>query len=135
MQMNQCLRPLKSSTDSNLVDLGRCSAGTASVLWRDRSDRPQTDGRSEASANTAMYPKRNCRGVAGHLPRQAVIGERGNRAGGALAPQGEGRAHGQHMLPARDGVPVVVRGRESRPQGEGGQQAAALKDGRSDDAE
>jgi hypothetical protein len=130
MQVNQCPRPLQSSTDSNLVDLGRCSAEPAAVLWWVLSGRLQTDGRPEAPGKTAMYLERSCRGVAGHLPRRAVIGERGNRVGCALAPQGEGHVHGQRSLPTWDGVLVVVGGRESRPHGEGGQQAAALKGGR-----
>jgi hypothetical protein len=37
-------------------------------------------------------------------------------------PCGAGQARGQLMGPSRGGVPVVVRGRESRSHGEGGQQ-------------
>jgi hypothetical protein len=74
--------------------------------------------------HTAMGVQRRCRGIAGHRPRQAEISERGNR-GLVRLVQHPGEAHRRPMALSRDGVPVVVRGRESRPHGEGGQQVSS----------
>lgn len=134
-KVNQHLRPLQSSTDSNLADLGRHSGGRAAVRWFDLCRRPHAYGRRQAPENSAVYSGRSCRGVAGHHHRRAEIGERGNRVAFALASQEDGHAHGPQKETARDGVLVVVGGRESRPQGEGGQQAGSNTEERSDDAE
>ncbi len=48
---------------------------------------------------------------------------------GSIQLPGGGKAHRRLMLPGWDGGPVLVRGRESRPHGEGVQQV------RSDDAD
>jgi hypothetical protein len=121
--VNQCPRPLQSSTDSNLVDMGRCNQETPANRWAALVRTLSTYGRGTVPGKTVMYPAQGCRGEAGRRPHHPVIGERGNRDGLALTPRGEGRAHGLHRGPSRDGVLVVVGGRESRPHGEGGQQA------------
>jgi hypothetical protein len=69
-KVNQWLRPLQSSTDSNLADLGRHGAGSPADRWASLSLFPQTPESSEALEKTVMYPARNRRGVAGHRPRQ-----------------------------------------------------------------
>jgi len=91
--VNQCLRPLKSSTSSNLVDMGWCNAGGAATDRAHRSPTLQTDSGGEAMRVTAFSTWRSCRGVAGCRPRQMETNERGNPDIAALAPQGGGLAH------------------------------------------
>ena len=67
-QVNQQLRLLQSSTDSNRMDMGRYSAGPAAFPWWDLSPAPHAHGAGEAPGKTARYPKRCCRSVAGHHP-------------------------------------------------------------------
>ncbi len=129
-KVNQCLRPLQPSTDSNLADLGRYGAGLTASLWKDLSLRSQADGCREAAEKTVMYLWRCRRGVAECLTCSMVRSERGNHGGLARAPSGEGQAHGRLRRPPWGGVPVVVRGRESRPHGEGGQRFAGGEGGR-----
>ena len=125
--MNQCLRPLKSLTSSNLVDMGWCNAGGAATYRAHRSPTLQTDSGGEAMRVTAFSTWRSCRGVAGCRPRQMETSERGNPDIAALSPQGGGLAHRRRMAMSGDGVLVVVGGRESRLRGEGGQQARSTK--------
>jgi len=57
-------------------------------------------------------------------PVDRLRGERGNRRGAALplaSQVGDGQDRRHPAAPRWGGVPVVVRGRESRPHGEGGQ--------------
>jgi len=75
-----------------------------------------------------------CRGKAGHRSRQPVCGERGNRPLGANLSAirvGSGKARRLLMARGRGGGSVVVRGRESRPHGEGTQRACSTRTGRS----
>lgn len=134
-KVNRCPRPLQSSTDPNLADLGRYGAGPTASLWEDLSLLPQADGRSEAAGNTVIYPRRCRRGVAGCLTCSRVCSERGNRGGLALPPSGEGQAHGLLMRPPRGGVPVVVRGRESRPALAKGDSDSQFRKEQGDDVE
>ena len=65
-----------------------------------------------------------CRGKAGHLSRQPVCGERGNRRRVAYPSASRvdgGKARRLLMARRRGGGSVVVRGRESRSHGEGTQ--------------
>jgi hypothetical protein len=62
------------------------------------------------------------------------VGERGNRPGSPYLPPslgGSGQARRQLMISGWDGVLVVVGGRESRSQGEGGQHDRSAGRGRS----
>ena len=62
----------------------------------------------------AAYPRRSCRGKAGHLPRQTVHGERGNRAesdryrSSALSAVGLGKGRSLCSSP-RAGKPLTWR--------------------------
>ena len=108
-----------------------CPSGCDSVLGiSGPSRRPW--GRS------AAYSWRCCRGIAGRLIRRPVGGERGNRRGSpsCLAIQaGSGQVRRRLTTRARDGGSVVVRGRESRPHGQGTQRdrscGAGMPGGRS----
>ncbi|HVC76281.1 MAG TPA: ISL3 family transposase [Candidatus Micrarchaeaceae archaeon] len=90
------------------------------LLVRSKLDRP--GGHEESLRRT--------RGEAageklGSHPANRSRDERGNLRGAALPPTrqvGEGQDRRRPMAPRRGGVPVVVRGRESRPHGKGGQQ-------------
>jgi hypothetical protein len=71
----------------------------------------------------AAYSWRCCWGRAGHLPRRPVHGERGNHPvrpplRPARPEDGQARCR---LMAGWGGAPVVVRGRESRPHGKGGQ--------------
>jgi hypothetical protein len=62
----------------------------------------------------------------GSYPANRSRVERGNLCGAARLPTsqvGEGKDRRRPIAPRRGGALVVVRGRESRPHGEGGQQA------------
>lgn len=117
--MNQCLKPLQSSTSSNLVDMGWCSKGDAIA---DGGPTPVTlaPGDPEAAQKTVMYVRIGCSGKAGHQPGPMEISERGNHLDTVWTHSGRG--HRLCLGSRWDGVLVVVRGRESRPHGEGGQQ-------------
>jgi hypothetical protein len=81
-------------------------------------------GRGDA----AMASWMRCSGTAGCRPGQTDHGERGKRpvrAGLAVASTGKARC--PLMGVGRGGVRVLVRGRESRPHGEGGQQDRSLR--------
>ena len=75
-----------------------------------------------------------CRGKAGHRSRQPVCGERGNRllvANLSVNQADSGKARRLPMASGRGGGSVVVRGRESRPHGEGTQRDCSSWTGRS----
>ena len=124
-ERNQRVKLRKRRAGSNLVDMGRSAAHTR----RDRvagdseagMDRPV--GRSRGKP--AAYSWRGCRGIAGHLPRRTVRGERGNhlRLPSRCSNQDvEGQARRRPSAAAWGGGSVVVRARERRVHGEGSQQ-------------
>ena len=117
-ERNQRVRLRKRCAGSNLVDLGR-SAVHDRLLTVDSdagTDGPARRPRGRAAA----YSWRGCRGIAGRLPRPAVNGERGKRP---RSPAPCGQARRLLMAVGRGGAFVIVRGRESRPHGEGRQRA------------
>jgi RNA-directed DNA polymerase len=117
-ERNQRVRPRKRCAGSNLVDLGRSAA-------HDRLSTVDSDAGTDGPARrprgrAAAYSWRGCRGIAGRLPRPTVTGERGKRP---RSPAPCGQARRLLMALGRGGASVVVRGRESRPHGEGRQRA------------
>ena len=77
----------------------------------------------------AAYPWRGCRDIAGRLARQPDGGERGNRHESPSCPAiqaGSGQVRRRLTARGRGGGSVVVRGRESRPHGEGTQQVRSF---------
>jgi hypothetical protein len=126
-ERNQRVKLRKRRAGSNLVDMGRSAAHTC----RDRAA-----GDSEAGMNRpagrprgkpAAYSWRGCRGIAGHLLRRTVGGERGNhlRLPSRCSIQDiEGQARRRLSAAVWGGGPVVVRARERRVHGEGGQQVS-----------
>ena len=75
---------------------------------------------------TAIARRMVCRGKVGCRPGQTDHGERGKRPVRAR-PVGVGKARCPLMRMGCGGVRVVVRGRESRPRGEGGQQDRSMR--------
>lgn len=125
-ERNQRVKLRKRRADSNLADLGRYAVHARrghgpgdSVAGMDRpAGRPW--------GKPAAYPWRGGRGIAGHLPRRSAPGERGNhpRLPSLRSLQGrDGQARRRLMAAEWGGGFVVVGGRESRPHGEGSQQA------------
>ena len=116
--------PQARTTSSNLADMG-WPAVRADLEYRGL----RLEGRWVVTVprlweRTAAYPELGGRGKAGPRPRQSVCGERGNHCQAALASDDEpdeGQDRRRLMTRQWDGVLVVVGGRESRPQGEGGQ--------------
>ena len=93
---------------------------------------PRSGGHGE---KPAAYPWQGCRGTVGHRTHQSDHSERGNHPG-ASPPHTrpgwvEGKARCRRIAPGWDGVLVVVRGRETRLHGEGGQQCSQSRNGRS----
>jgi hypothetical protein len=80
-------------------------------------------GRRDAASARRMV----CRGIAGCRPGQTDHGERGKRPVRARLRWQPGKARCPLMRTGRGGVRVVVRGRESRPHGEGGQQDSSMR--------
>ena len=76
------------------------------------------------STGSAAYARRCCRRRAGHGPRRSACSEHGNRSATAGRPHcqgGGGQVRCRLMVAGWGGSAVVVRGRESRPHGEGRQ--------------
>ena len=91
------------------------------VIARDRLVRPVADRAGEAARRVAV-PRGDAPGVQlGADPADRLMVNVGSvpavPAGPAVA--GAGQAHRPPLPPGRGGGPVVVRGRESRPHGEG----------------
>jgi hypothetical protein len=134
---NRCRKSRKRGSGSNLVDVGRYAA-------RDRRGLGWAVVNSEAGMNgpvgrpvgrSAAYRWRCCRDRVGHLLRESVCSERGNHPRSPSGPAA-GRVDRAGPSPTDgrgwDGGPAVVvgvtphrGGRESRPQGQGGQQVGS----------
>ena len=133
--------PQEVAPARNLVDRGR--DGSASVfLWSEETDSRVDGGKADPGGHGEGLRRsrgEGCRGKAGRRSRQPVGGERGNRRRVASLPAGQagsGKARRLLMARRRDGVLVVVAGvtprlggRESRPQGEGGQRVRSCEHG------
>lgn len=132
-RVNQWLNPLKGGTGSNLADVGRATARADQhgCGRRLRSRRFMSVGR----------PSPQCCGFGGGEAVAAELGaDPANRHAvnvGTVAvlpfppssQGGGGQAHRRLMTPQRGGGSVVVRGRESRPHGEGTQRVRSCCDG------
>jgi hypothetical protein len=132
-QVNQWLNPLKRDTGSNLVDVGRIAAHAARWRGRRLRSRPNAVG-GEAVGNVCGVPAAMLQGeelVADPVDR-CVVNVGTVPASPFPSPLGGGgQARCRLMAPGRGGGSVVVRGRESRPHGEGTQRASRAVAGRS----
>jgi hypothetical protein len=105
--------------------------------WVGRSNEPALDtggslhatreGCGGGRRDTASARWMVCRGKADCRPGQTDHGERGKRPMRAGLRWQPGKARCRLMRTGRGGVRVVVRGRESRPHGEGGQQDRSMR--------
>ena len=126
--MNQWQNPLKRETGSNLVDVGWTA--THVVLFVGAAT-PTSDFRGRLGGHEESL--RRTRGeVAGEeLGTEPVDRLRVNVGTISRSPNlphgqcGRGRARCRPMVSGWDGVLVVVRGRESRPHGEGAQRVSS----------
>jgi hypothetical protein len=132
--VNQRSRLLQSSTDSNLADVGRNGKGVPATYGPASSQ-----GSSPMVLGGLLRRLRCSRSDAVGVKLDAAPAERSTVNVGtanALALVTSGWTHGQSIGCWWGGVPVVVRGRESRPHGEGGQQERGCDlEGRRSDAE
>ena len=117
--------PLSVMAAPNLADTGRGQQRDRPVDWR-LAPRPDVLGRG-GRGETASAPRMRCRGKAGCRPGQTDHGEHGKRPGRERLLVAAGQARCPLMRTGRGGVRVVVRGRESRPHGEGGQQDRSVR--------
>ncbi len=114
-------KPLKPPAGSNLVDLGRSAVHAHLGRLRSRSHfAGQEATRKDCGVLVAM--------LLGHSwtppPSTGRSVNVGTASGSPYPPAsqaGDGQARRQPMGRERGGAPVVVGGRESRPQGEGEQ--------------
>jgi hypothetical protein len=113
-------------------EVDRLEPGGSGPGWQcaarpyNREERPRRAGCGVGGHGEVLRGSRGqaCRGKAGRRSRRPVCGERGNRLWVASLPAGQvgsGKARGLLMTQRRGGGSVVVRGRESRPHGEGTQ--------------
>lgn len=124
-RVNQWLNPLKCGTGSNLVDVGRATVRVdedvrrrrlrSRPLMSVRRPSPQRCGHGDGEAVAAEL---DVDPVNGHTVNVGTVPRLPFPASGQLVG---GQAHRQLMAPGRGGGSVVVRGRESRPHGEGTQ--------------
>jgi hypothetical protein len=123
-QVNRCQSPLIDRTDPNLMDMGRAATRTH-YMWE--TPKPEVIAGWEAprkacgvlvamlqGQSRAPHPSTGCVMNVGTVPGPPP----------PLAAQvSGGQTRCRLMVMGRDGALVVVRGRENRPHGEGGQQA------------
>jgi hypothetical protein len=77
-ERNQRVKSRKRRADSNLVDLGRCAVRVRSEHVAGDSGAGMDSPGRRPRGKAAAYSWRGGRGIAGHLPRRSVRGERGN---------------------------------------------------------
>jgi hypothetical protein len=121
---NQWWNPLKTL---DRLEPGGCGRGWQRAgAFYNRRRRPRRRDGDVGGHGERLRRSRGqaCRGKAGRRSRRPIHRERGNRYCGRLpARQPGGQRQGTPSADGRyrDGVGVVVRGRESRPHGEGRQ--------------
>ncbi len=134
-KVNQWLNPLKRDAGSNLVDAGRIAAHAVRAgRGRRLRSRPNAVG-GEATRKVCGVLVAMLQGeeLDAHPVDRDVVNV-GTALGSPFLPPivgGGGQARCRLMAPGRGGGSVVVRGRESRPHGEGTQRASCVGAGRS----
>jgi hypothetical protein len=126
--------PKEVRTGSNLVDQGRDSSAPRPLQPREAASTSISVDAGGHGERLRRSRGQACRGKAGHRSRRTVCGERGNRLRVASLPASQvrsGKARRLLMTRGRGGGSVVVRGRESRPHGEGTQRVRNAGNGMS----
>ena len=126
-EVNQWLNPLKRDAGSNLVDVGRSAAHAARDLGRGLRSRPNAVG-GEAARKVCGVLVAMLQGE--ELGADPVDRDVVNVGTVPVPPTCGGQARCRLIAPGRGGGSVVVRGRESRPHGEGTQRASGADAGR-----
>jgi len=126
-QVNQRQSPSIDRTDPNLVDTGRVAVHARSLR---ATSEPVVVAGWEATRNACGVLVAMLQGQswAPHRSNGCVVNV-GTVSEPPLPPAsqaGDGQVRCRLLALRRDGAPVVVRGRESRSHGEGGQQARSL---------
>ena len=130
---NQWWNPLKSF---NRLEPGGSGPGqqcAASRQYRRGDSVAALCRRREATGKACGVPVARLQGKSWAPTPSTGHGERGNRPLAAILPAiqvGSGQARRQPMARGRGGASVVVRGRESRPHGEGTQRVCSRRTGR-----
>ncbi len=120
-RVNQCLNPLKADAGSNLVDAGRIAAhATRDRGWGLRSRRNAVGGEATRKVCGVLVAMLQGEELGANPVDRDVV----NVGTVPVPPTSGGQARCRLMAPGRDGGSVVVRGRESRPHGEGTQRAS-----------
>jgi hypothetical protein len=133
-EVNQWLNPLKSDAGSNLVDVGRSAAHAArAVGGRGLRSRPNAAGGEAARKACGVLVAMLQGEELGADPVDRDVVNVGTvPVPPSLPPSGGGgQARCRLIVPGWGGGSVVVRGRESRPHGEGTQRASRAVAGRS----
>lgn len=125
--MNQRLNPLKCGTGSNLVDMGRATV-RVELIHGETTPKSAIDVGEEAIGEGLRRTRGEAVGAelgAHPIDRHMVnVGTVPESPSPPPRQGGDGQARRQLMAPGRGGGSVVVRGRESRPHGEGTQQVS-----------
>jgi hypothetical protein len=119
-------KPLDSMSDPKPGGHGSLTATTPLVLSGRRAPRLACQSGRGGRRDAASACRMGCRGIASFRPGQTDHGERGKRPLRAGPRWRPGKARCRLMCVGRGGVRVVVRGRESRLHGEGGQQDRSM---------
>jgi hypothetical protein len=126
-EVNQWLKPLKRDAGSNLVDVGRIAAHAVRDCGRGLRSRRNAVG-GEAARKVCGVLVAMLQGE--ELGADPVDRDVVNVGTVPVPPICGGQARCRLLVPGRGGGSVVVRGRESRPHGEGTQQASRAVAGR-----
>jgi len=121
--------PQAGNTGSNLADLGRAAVGQSSELPATGSGRVGYLPGRRPSRKPAAYRWQRLQGKSWAPPpsigREVNVGTIRRLPSRATSLVARGQARRRPMAPGWDGVRGVVGGRESRPQGEGGQRSCS----------
>lgn len=127
-RVNQWLNPLKRQTGSNLVDAGRAATHVKPALGA-ATPTSNFSGRSGGHEEGLRRTRGEVAGEElGTNPVDRLMVNVGTTLGSPSLLHGQcggGQVHCRLMAPGWGGVLVVVRGRESRPHGEGAQRISS----------
>jgi hypothetical protein len=126
-EVNQWLKPLKRDAGSNLVDVGRIAAHAVRDRGRGLRSRRNAVG-GEAARKVCGVLVAMLQGE--ELGADPVDRDVVNVGTVPVPPTCGGQARCRLIVPGRGGGSVVVRGRESRPHGEGTQRVSRAVAGR-----
>ena len=120
---NQWLNPLKRGIGSNLADVGRGAVHASLIGWA----APASEFRGWRGGHEEGL-RRTCGEAAGEKLGAASVDRSAMNVGTIPGlPAVRGQARCRLLAPGWGGAFVVVRGRESRPHGEGRQRTCSIR--------